>query len=84
MSNKKQNILIATIGYTITIFVIAITIVLLNNYKDVPVTSQHIFGHDLDNYKIFTYWVIGIIGIILFAVTSVLAFCNNKKDNEEK
>ncbi len=84
MSKKSRNILIAIIGYAITVCITVIAIVLLNNYKDVPVTSQHIFGHDLDNYKIFSYWMIGIIDVILVAATSFIAFYDGKKDNEEK
>jgi uncharacterized membrane protein len=83
MSNKKQNIIVAIIGYIVTISIIAVAIVSLNFFKDVPVSCQHIFGHDLDSYKIFAYWMIGIIGVILFVVTSLLAFYD-KKDNEAK
>ena len=84
MSKKSKNILIAVIGYAITVCITIIAIVLLNNYKDVPVASQHIFGHDLDSYKVFSYWTMVVVDVILIAATSFIAFYDGKKNDEEK
>ena len=82
---KKINWLM--IGLLVAIPIVLIGIYVgdyfwVENYKAVPVYSQHIFGNDLTSYIIYDHITCGIIVgliIIVLEVWVVLTFRKNKK-----
>lgn len=83
MENKKQKIVLAIIAAAFIVTVIVLAFVEMSFFKDVPVYAQHLFGHDLDKYKVYQSVLIIFVAIILVIVSGVIIFVD-KKDDEEK
>jgi len=83
MENKKTKIILAIIAAAFIVTVIVLAFVEMSFFKDVPVYAQHLFGHDLDKYKVYQSILIIFVAIILVIASSIIIFVD-KKDSEEK
>ena len=83
MENKKQKIILTIIAAAFIITAIISGFVAMSFYKDVPTYAQHLFGHDLDKFKIYQSVLIILVAMILTIVSGVIIFVD-KKDDEEK
>lgn len=51
----------------------------VESYKDVPVYSQHIFGHDLATYIIYDHISCGVLTLLVIAVINLSIYVEFKK-----
>ncbi len=75
---NKSTIIAYIVNFTLLTMIYAVCFISISFYKDVPVYEQHLFGHDLNAYKIFEYIMLSIGCITGYFLSWLILHSENK------